>query len=167
MVSLIKKITRPIMKPLYKIGDFVKKIGNLIPRIFKGLVRGFKDIGLLIAYVGEFFITYIMCGVKFLINLPQCFIYYAIVTFGYIVYLPISIMLWISWMFGANLYKIEKTIWNYIYDFDSYLYGYLGFNLTKWPKNVRDKCYNCKRLKTSTLKRKAKEINDDFTKILR
>ena len=49
-----------------------------------------------------------------------------------------------------------------LYNFDAFFYGAFGFHLIKWSKSVRDQCYNCKRLKTSVLKNKAKEVDYDF-----
>jgi hypothetical protein len=84
-------------------------------------------------------------------------------AFIQILYLPIRITLWFLYSFlRINLYPTEKKIWGYAEWIDSKIYSSVGFNIMRWPKNIRDQCYNCKRLKTSVLLRKAKEIDYDF-----
>jgi len=137
-------------------GLFVKEptgLGN-------ALSDGFKNIGELLKWTGEFIFSYITCGVKFVSNLKQCIWPYLLDCFGQTVYIPFRIILWATLTFlKYDLYPIEKRIWGNIFDVDDKIYGFFGFRLTDYPKNVRDLCYNCKRLKSEALKDKAAEIN--------
>lgn len=143
--------------------DIFSGIGNEVKYSFIGVARGFENIGLLIAYTGSFVFSYVMCGVKFLSNLPNCIMYYIVDAFFRILYLPIRITLWVLYTFlNINLYPTEKQLWDFAGWVDSKIYTVAGFNVLRWPKNVRDQCYNCKRLKTSVLIRKSKDIDYDF-----
>jgi len=163
-----------IFKQLAEFGQRFKKIGYGFKDIFEGIgdefkylgigiYRGFEDIGLLIAYATEFVFSYIMCGVKYISNLPNCILYYITDALIQALYLPIRITLWfLSSFLKINLYPTEKKIWGYAEWIDSKIYTAVGFNLLRWPKNIRDQCYNCKRLKTKVLINKAREIDYDF-----
>ena len=138
------------------IGDQFKYLGI-------GIGRGFEDIGLLIAYATEFVFSYVMCGVKYISNIPNCILYYITDALIQALYLPIRIVLWfLSSFLKINLYTTEKKLCGYAQWVDNKIYSSMGFNVLRWPKNVRDQCYNCKRLKTSVLVRKAREIDYDF-----
>jgi hypothetical protein len=117
----------------------------------------------LIAYASEFVFTYTVCGVKYISNIPNCIFYYLVDMFIQILYLPLRITIWILYAFlGINLYPTQKMIWKYVEQINGYVYGFTGFNIIRWPKNIRDQCYNCKRLKTSVLVNKASDINKGF-----
>jgi len=163
-----------IFKKLTEFGSRFEKIGNGIKDIFEGIGdefkylgigvgRGFEDIGWLIAYAVEFVFSYVICGVKYISNLPNCIVYYITDALIQILYLPIRITLWFLQSFlRINLYPTERKIWEYAQWIDSKIYTALGFNVLRWPKNIRDQCYNCKRLKTRVLINKAREIDYDF-----
>lgn len=157
-----------------KFGDRFKDIGFGIKDIFEGIGdqfkylgigigRGVEDIGLLIAYASAFVFSYVICGVKYISNLPSCILYYIVDAFFAILYLPIRITLWVLFTFlNTNLYPTEKKLWDFAYWIDSKIYTAASFNILRWPKNIRDQCYNCKRLKTRVLMRKAGEIDYNF-----
>jgi hypothetical protein len=152
----LKSLDKGFQDIFYGIGDEFKYLGV-------GTARGFEDIGLLIAYATEFIFTYTMCGVKYITNIHRCLFYYFIDTMIQIFYLPMRIALWVLYAFlNINLYPTQDKIWKYVEKINGFIYGSFGFNIIRWPKNVRDQCYNCKRLKTSVLVRKAKEIDYDF-----
>lgn len=179
-VPKLSDIKNSILGPLKPIIEFFKKLPKRITTInsgfkdifygigdeFKylgiGAARGFEDIGLLIAYATAFVFSYTMCGVKYISNIPNCILYYTVDSFINILYLPIRISLWILYLLGINLYPTQKMIWKYVEKINGYIYRIFGFNIIRWPKNIRDQCYNCKRLKTSVLLKKAKDIDYDF-----
>lgn len=178
--DITKSVKDSILGPLKPMIDFFKKLPNRINTInsgfkdifygigdeFKylgiGTARGFEDIGLLIAYASQFVFSYTMCGVKYISNIPNCILYYTVDAFLSILYLPIRISLWILYLLGINLYPTQNKLWKYVEKINGYIYGAFGFNVIRWPKNIRDECYNCKRLKTSVLLKKAKDIDYDF-----
>jgi hypothetical protein len=175
--ELRKQIEKPFKPMIDAFKEFPKRftlIGRGFKNIFEGIGdqfkylgigigRGIEDIGLLIAYSSVFVFSYVICGVKYISNLPNCIFYYVVDALIQILYLPIRITLWILASFlRINLYPTEKKLWEYAQWVDSKIYTVAGFNLLRWPKNIRDQCYNCKRLKTSVLKNKAKEVDYDF-----
>ena len=82
-----------------------------------------------------------------------------------ILYLPIRIMLWCSkHIFGIDLYEREKQAFDGLYDMSYLMYKYTGYHFMYWPKPIRERCFVCVRLKTSTVARKAKEVDEKFSK---
>ena len=143
--------------------DIFTGIGDEFVGIGNGLRLGFEDIGLLFEYTGEFSITYILCAVKFIKNLSSCFFYYMVDTILKIFYLPIKLFLFIISLCGLTyIYEMEKIFFQNVNSADGFLFNLTGISMTRWPKDIRNLCYNCKRLKVEVLTRKAKEVNNDF-----
>ena len=159
----IKSFGERFEKIGYGIKDIFEGIGDEFKYFGIGVGRGFNDIGLLIAYAAEYVFSYVICGVKYISNLPNCILYYIVDAFLRILYLPIRITLWFLYTFlNINLYPTEKQFWDFAGWVDSKIYTVASFNILRWPKNIRDQCYNCKRLKTSVLVNKARDIDNDF-----
>ena len=168
IIEKVRRAFEDIPKRFNRVGsgftDIFQGIGMEVTGVISGLTRGFDDIGVLLNYVFELVRTYLFCGVKLLQNLHYCIFYYLIDTFLSIMYLPISFSLWFVKIFtGRDLYGFEKQAWDIIYLLNDYVYGIAGFNIVKWPRDVRNMCYNCKRLKVSAVDNKASEVNKDFT----
>ena len=158
---------KPFITRMTNIGHGFKNglhgLGVEIQYLGIGTARGVADISLLFAYISQFVFSYTMCGVKYMSNMPSCLLYYSVDTTFNIMHLPIRISLWVlQWSIGLNLYPIQDKIWKWLLQLNGYIYGSLGFNIIRWPKNVRDQCYNCKRLKLSVLARKGKDIDYDL-----
>lgn len=158
---------KDLMNRFKKIGDgllgIFDGIGNEFVGIGEGLRLGFDDIGLLFEYTGEYILTYTFCGVKFISNLKTCFFYYMIDTILQIFYLPVRLFLFIIWIsFFKGVYKLEAKAWKNIRLLDNLNFSYTGIYFTRWPRDIRELCYNCKRLKVSVLKGKAQDVDDDF-----
>ena len=182
--GVAEKAQDAIMGPLLDIFDKVKKAFDQIPKRFTafgngfktifegigqefkglgdGLHDGFEDIGKLLNYSGIYVFDYVLCGVKMIQNLHACIFYYALQILGQIFYLPIAWYLWLLYMVGLDLYSYEKEFWDYVEWFDEITYTNLGFHISHFPKNIRDQCFNCRRIKQSTIARVAKDINNDF-----
>ena len=176
--DLMKKITSGFAVITDFFNDFVKrmkKMGNAIKDIFggigteftglgEGLNLGFTNIGVLFKWTGEFVFSYITCGIQYIRNLHRCIFFYVLDTLGYTMYsIFIGIPLWILITFmKIDLYKNMDNLWDKIYEYDAYIYGYTGFHIAHYPKNIRNLCYNCKRMKINALKNKVSEINNDF-----
>lgn len=74
-------------------------------------------------------------------------------------------MLWVSkHIFGQDLYDREKQAFDGLYDMSYLMYKYTGYHFMYWPKPIRERCFVCVRLKTSTVSRKAKEVDEKFSK---
>lgn len=161
--GVFKNIIERFKKIGYGFDNIFKGIGDEFVGLGEGLRLGFDDIGSLFEYTGEFLLTYTMCGVKFVSNIASCFFYYMIDTILQIFYLPVRIFLFIIWLtFYNKVYKLETKAWNNITKLDNLNYSYTGVYFTRWPKKIRDLCYNCKRLKVKVLNRKAQDVDDDF-----
>lgn len=111
----------------------------------------------------QFALSNLVCGLKLLTNFHKCFFYYLIDIVGQLLYLPIRITFWAFNAFlNINMYPIEKQLWDYVEIFDCFMFSYIGFHLTHYPQNVHDDCYNCCRVKTSTLIQKGEKIHEDI-----
>jgi hypothetical protein len=176
--DIIKKITSGFAIITDFFNDFVRRMKNMgtaLKNIFggigteftglgEGLNLGFTNIGVLFKWTGEFVFSYIMCGVQYIQNLHRCIFFYVLDTLGYMMYnIFVGIPLWILKTFmGRDLYGAMDKMWDTVYKYDSYIYGYTGFHIAHYPKNIRNLCYNCKRMKINALKNKVSEINYDF-----
>lgn len=130
----------------------------------KGVGYTFTGIGALIDYTGEYMATNINCGMKFLGNFTSCFWYYALETLGKLIYfLMIKLWFYIAWFasgFNNAIWKAEEDMWAFFEKVDRKVVDNAGFHIIHYPKSVRDKCYNCRRLKQSVLPYKAKEYEN-------
>jgi hypothetical protein len=142
--------------------NIFKGIGLTYYGIYYGTALGFKDIVLLIYYGSYFLFTYTICGVQYISNIHRCFFYYIVDIFFQLIYLPVRILLVCIWFFYNKIYNVESTIWKNIDKADIMQYNLTGIRLTRWPKSIRDQCYNCKRLKVSVVMNKGKDIYQDF-----
>jgi len=147
------------------VGGIFIGVLETIEGIFNGTFLGIIQTGELIEYVGEFLFTYLKCTVKMLTNLWSCFFYYIVELFLQILYLPVRIMLFVSkQIFGVDLYAREKQAFQGLYDLSYFMYKYTGYHFMYWPKDIRERCFVCVRLKTSTVEWKAGEVDKAFSK---
>ena len=137
--------------------------------IGESFVMGVDSISLFGLYIGEFIKTYSVCGFKFVSNFFGCAFYYIIDIFIYclktIIYFVVQSLYWIIFtLFKIDVSYVEKQIYLALAEVDKIISPYLGFSFLDihWPKSVRDKCYLCKRLKTSAVKKKATNIGVTF-----
>jgi len=147
------------MNDIFK-GLFVTEMNGL----GEGLRLGFSNIGELLKWSGEFIFSYINCGVHYIQNLQRCIFFYMVDSFGQIMYIPIRILLWFMKTFlFRDMYPLENMVWDILERADQYIFQYTGVHISHYPKNIRDLCYNCKRMKVDALKDKVKQINYDFS----
>ena len=143
--------------------DIFEGVGLEIKGVFDGLGDGFDDIGILLKYFGIFLQTYVECGVKYIRNFTSCVFYYIIDAILRMLYLPVSFSLWLLKSYAnKDLYRTEALFWTYMWKLNDFIYSLAKFNILKWPKSVRDLCYNCDRLKVAALKREAEYVDYDF-----
>jgi hypothetical protein len=144
--------------------------------IFFGVAVSLKDVGVisgivfidffvLMMYTWEFVRTYTICSVQFAGNITNCIFYYIIdIIVNFLTLIFVHLPLWILLNFlGINLYKDVQKMSELLEKLDQIIFNYVGFHIIHWPKNVRDKCYNCKRLKMSVYAGKIMGLVDDFT----
>jgi hypothetical protein len=156
-----------------------QRFGNILTgllNIFFGVAVALKDVGvisgivfidffILMMYSWEFVRTYTICGVQFAGNITNCIFYYIIdIIVNFLTLLFVHLPLWLLLNFlGINLYKEMQKMYDMLEKLDQIILNYVGFHIIHWPKNVRDKCYNCKRLKMSVYAGKIMGLVDDFT----
>jgi hypothetical protein len=171
LVNGFKQMTKSLedfAKKFLKIGAGLGKMlkGALVDGpvgIGKGLKQGFSDVGMLFSWTGEFLLSYLTCGIHYIENIHRCIFYYSIDAVAKLFYSPVTIFLWLVWEFGeTDLYKTHDKIWDTIYAIDESFYGIFGFHFAHYPKNIKNMCYNCKRLKIVALKNKSNQVNYDF-----
>lgn len=166
MVAQIPKMFMMVFKILGSVGGIASFIANLAQgtiNIIAGMVLSFFlaffsmgkaawELGLLFIYVIEFVITHMWCFMKILFSSFDCILWYLIETFGKVLYLLgptlfISILL----LIGVDLRPMEKSFWVMMESLDKIVWASFGVHIIHFPKWVRDRCYNCKRLKVSTI----------------
>jgi len=137
------------------IGTIEVLASSFIPDLFDGIFTFFV-----------FAITWMMCLFKNLGNMQTCLMYYLLEVVGQILYLPIRIILWIGHEIGIDLYEKETMFWKMIEYIDSIVLNYLGFHICHYPRNIRDLCYNCRRLKVSALTSHSAPLVYDITTLI-
>jgi hypothetical protein len=147
--------------------NMFKGLGYTLKDMFAGIGNGMVDSLLLVEFGFVWLFTNMMCGITLITRLKFCFFYYSLEVFGKLVYLPIRLTLWfISWFVGNMVYQYEKMIWDKLEELDRLVYNYLGFHISHYPRNVRNWCYNCKRLKGSVMSDTASTVAYDFNERL-
>ena len=139
----------------------VKTIGD-------SMTSGFNGIGYLFAATGEIIKNYLICGVKWLRNLYFCIFFYALQILIYILYLPVWIIMWALKTFtGIDMFFIEERTMKGLRMLDGFTWYWLGFHIIYWPKNVRERCFTCIRLKKKVLSNTAKAVDYNFNERIR
>jgi hypothetical protein len=144
------------------IGEVIVGIGQVIYGSITSITYIVPDLFDAIYTFVVFAITWMLCLFKNIANMQTCLFYYLIDTVGQILYLPFRIIFWLCYMVKLDLYPAEKSIWDMIEDVDRVFIKNVGFHICHWPKSIRDQCYNCKRLKVSTLNRHSAPLVHDI-----
>jgi len=168
---------------LKALGQFI----SMIPKIFKiitGIVMGIKDIflglarefqefpqgayylgmhaAIFVQYLGVFAFTNLFCAMQMIQNFTSCFFWYALDIFGKILYLIPQLIIMFLVFLGIPADDLETQFWIFMEDIDRMVVDASGFHIIHFPKDIRDKCFNCKRLKTSALINKANDAFGDL-----
>lgn len=191
VINNLKKPFKDIEKTIKQFSDyfvvFFKTINPRFQNLFSGIevifkdgligevktigdsmTSGFNGIGYLFAATGELIKNYLICGVKWLRNLYFCIFFYALQILIYIIYLPIWVVMWALKTFtGIDMFFIEERTMKGLRMLDGYTWYWLGFHIIYWPKNVRDRCFTCIRLKKKVLKNTAKAVDYNFNERIR
>jgi hypothetical protein len=142
--------------------DIIIGIGQTFWGTLESLDIIISDVFTGVLTFGTFLITNIICLAKGIGSLPQCIFFYIFDTFVQLLYLPIRLGLWFAKSFlKINLYPIQDKIWNLVKRFNDFFYKIAKFDLIYWPTSIRNKCYNCKRLKVSKVVEVGNKINND------
>jgi len=119
-----------------------------------------------VAALFTFSMSWMMCLFKNLSNMQTCIFYYLLEAIGQILYLPVRIFLWIASQLKIDLYPLETQFWDLIEYIDKIVLKAAGFHISHYPKNIREQCYNCKRLKISSLVDHSMPMVNDVTNVL-
>ena len=148
---------------------FIKKIGDLFTNLAdgakemgegleqevyeapEGLMIAGADFTRLVTFSVAFFITNIMCAVKSIQNFYFCFLFYILEFIGQLAYLPVRIFLFCASFMITDIYIYERKFWEMVEKLDRILFYYIKFHIAHYPKQIRDKCYNCKRIKMTSM----------------
>ena len=137
--------------------------------IGKSFVMGVDSISLLGLYVGEYITTQSSCAFKFASNFFSCVFFYLMDIIIYcvktVIYLIVQTVYWIIFtIFNIDISYVEQQFYEALGVFDKITAPYIGFSILNinWPKNIRERCYLCKRLKSSAVKNKAKNVDITF-----
>lgn len=138
-------------------------LGGEIKTLTDSIGSGFRGIGWLFATTGELIRTYLMCVIKIIKNLYFCLFFYLIEIIFRIIYLPVWLIMWsLKTFLGIDLFFIENNAVKGLRIIDDFFYFYFGFHVIYWPKNVRERCFVCVRLKKDTLTTVAKGVDYNF-----
>jgi hypothetical protein len=161
------------LKMIPKLINIVTEIVMGIKDIFLGLAREFQEfpqgafylgvhLAIFIQYLGVFVFTNLFCAMQMIQNFTSCFFWYALDIFGKILYLVPQVFILIFSLFGIPAREMEKNIWDALESVDRLVVDMSGYHLIHFPKSVRDRCYNCKRLSTSALIGRAADTFGDI-----
>jgi hypothetical protein len=153
-------------------GNAISDIGNGFKDIFEGVVDEAigvvpgifylqADLTKIAVFVGVFIFTNFICGLKSLSNLTSCMMYYLLDIFGCILYLPITIFVFVLSLLHLPAYSWEKQIWAGLDKIDQKIYKFTKIHIIHYSKSIRNKCYNCKRLKISVFGEIISEFMND------
>ena len=174
----VVSVVDEIVAEIEKLGPRVENIGYGLEEIFVGIGYQFVELGEgigesvegtgeVLHYSFEYLKRYIICSVKFLKNLYKCIFFYILHAIGKLLYLPVRIVLWIMYTFlRFDAYGIEKQVWDGLEMLDTMFFELFEVHIIHYPKKIRDDCYTCIRLKSSTVGNKSSEVNETISKII-
>lgn len=133
-------------------------------------------------------IRYIIVIITQIINLPKCFLWYALDTMGWIIYLPFRITFWtLDYLFNTGIVQQEHNLWNFFAEIDYYIRGpdgnffikdydnvitpdpnslNLGLHIIHFPDNVMRQCYSIDPFSLDNIKG-VKKVMKSFTSFVK
>ena len=140
-------------------------IGEQFELFIQAGEMGFKETSRYAKLSGIYTHNYIQCLFKFLRNSYKCFFYYILDLIGKILYIPFSLLFWLSkTLFGIDLYPIETRTWKFLELINNFVFSTLGFHIIHFPQKVREDCYSCVRLSSNTVKKQGHIVSRTFNK---
>jgi hypothetical protein len=151
--DITKPIKDPIQAQLKKIDGLGKQIKGIEKNITKKITGGFNAITKQIVGGFNAIFDWIKQGIAFLIFFPQCFLWYSIHIFGYVLYAPIAFFVWVF-----SIQSIEKLVFKYIEMADKLAHQATGVHLFHFSDNIQARCYFSKsKLRELREKRRAED----------
>jgi len=165
IVCMLETVPNRVDNILVGISNIFLGIGNWFKITKEAGGEVGKEIQTLADYNFLYFGRWLACFVKFAQNFFKCFVYYLIDFVGKLLYLPISLGIWIMFTFlGINLYPHEARLFEGVKTLDMFLYGIIGFSILRYPKHIRQDCYSCIRLRSQVIRYQTKEVGKAFRK---
>ena len=140
-------------------------IGEQFELFIQAGEMGFKETSTYVKLSGIYTYNYIECMFKFLRNSYKCFFYYILDLIGKILYIPFSLLFWLSKnLFGIDLYPLETRLWKSLELINDFVFSIVGFHIIHFPQKVREDCYSCIRLSGNTVKKQGAVVSRTFNK---
>jgi len=159
IVCFIKKMPPRVSNIQHGFNNIFNGIGDKFEALGVSIGLGYRDTKTLMIYASEYLLKYIECLMKFIKNFYKCAIFYFLDLVGKVIYLPIRIILWFfDHVFGYSLYDTESKIWDQMEVINDAFFAVSGFHILHFPKQIREDCYMCKRLKSSALQEKSDDL---------
>lgn len=164
------------LKTILKAVLILTRVPKAISMIMEGIIQEITEIPIgaaigatsgsrLIQTFWVFGISNFFCGMKMMGNFTSCALYYVLEVIGTILYLiPMLVFMFFDWItrdkkMGSYL---EKLIWEQLEILDRFTIENLGFHVIHFSREIRDKCYNCRRLKPSAFVSKTGDFVTDL-----
>jgi hypothetical protein len=164
------------LKTILKAVLILTRVPKTISMIMEGIIQevtevpvgaaiGAISVSRLIQTFWVFGISNFFCGMKMMGSFTSCAMYYLLEVLGTILYLiPMVVFLFFDWItkdkkMGSYL---EKLLWEQLEIVDRFTIENLGFHVIHFSQGVRDKCYNCRRLKPSAFISKTGDFITDL-----
>jgi hypothetical protein len=145
MLPMIGKVLKSAMKAITEIPKRIKLIGRSLKMIGTGAYRELVAVGsvppVLVAETGKL----VKCGVKFAVNITDCWLFYLLDFFIGTVYaifvrLPLYILYFVL---GVDLWPPIRSVYKVADEFDKMLHDMSGMHLIHYPDSITSKCYSC------------------------
>jgi hypothetical protein len=169
MFEIIKTLFTMMITMTELIAGFGKMVAGVAREMAEapvGTAIGAVGISRFIQSIWVFGISNFFCGMKMMGNITTCAIYYLLEIIGNILYLVPMLVFWIIDRISDKSKlgsKIEDGIWSTLEKVDRFTIDNLGFHIIHFSKSVRDKCYNCRRLKPVAFVRKATDFATELS----
>lgn len=176
LINNLTKLVNEVAAKLTKLlNDMLKRLLGALRIIYSYIMKIVGILTRFVTFIGDVFLfigSYIYCGLNKITTFPLCWYWYAAQLAGYVLYLPITIIVWFF-----SLEAIEKDIWNALELLDKFVYKLTkkttpagktllnpydvsilheyktvkkakttGYHIIHFPDHVIDRCYLCKNL---------------------
>ena len=122
---------------LVGIGNYLRDLFRYLFDYINRIVDNVKQSFMFVPSVFVWLASVISGGLKFIINLPKCYMWYFLEAFGQLLYLPIRTLFW---MF--NLQSIETMAWEFAEKIDCMAKKFTGYHLIHYSNDIQDRCYS-------------------------
>ncbi len=123
------------------------KIKNTFENAFKQIADFFNKIKEVFVFLGSVFkwtFDHVSCGITWITNFRYCFFWYFLEIIGKILYLPVTLFVWITrQLLGFDLRPFVDKFWEYLSELDCLIFSIAGFHIIHYPSDVIAKCYSC------------------------